>query len=274
MTFRLFFLLFVAQFALHAQEKMVFSTGYLPNKIYEQTNTQIIQMELLFTGDEEVIAYIEESQSNPMVTEERSNIVSTIITGAEGEDGFFPFSMELVGMNNEFLPDGAKVHGKLMFPSLFNFDSVSGVNFDKEMEGMFLEGLSDIIEQFPFPNRALAVGDTFSESTPVVIPLGGTPIEMEILTLYELKEIDGDQAVFDIKQDLQASMEMEDVDAGFIKLKGNGEGDMIYDVANKFILSTKMHFDMEFDFDVKDSDVKVEVKQTMRITNICKITDN
>lgn len=270
----LFFLVFMLSFTLSAQEKITFVTGYSPNTIYEQNISNIIQTEMLFSGNPEIIEYIEAEQGNPTINEERQLQVLTIVTGSEASTGFFPFFMEFMGMQNELIPDGTRIYGRLKFPAIFDFDSVSGTQLDHEQQRFFLQGMQDLIRQFPFPNRALAIGDTFSEITPIEMPMGEMAVKMNILTLYKLQRIENGEAVFSIKQELQASMNMTDLDEEDIDMTGTGLGIMHYDMENKFITYNEMSFIMNFSFDVKETDVNIEVKQSTSILQRCKISVN
>jgi CRISPR/Cas system CMR subunit Cmr4 (Cas7 group RAMP superfamily) len=94
-----------------------------------------------------------------------------------------------------------------------------------------------LINSIVFPVKPLAIGESFSQSTPLSIPVQGvTVVKMIIHTKYTLREVSEEYANFDIIQDYALASDMNNSKTS---ITGNGKGTMVFDRVENQIISTE-----------------------------------
>ncbi|MBD3581684.1 hypothetical protein [Flavobacterium selenitireducens] len=154
---------------------------------------------------------------------------------------------------------GMTVVGKFDGSGKFVMESVKGDNVTDEIKTMLNTMLESGLKQINFPKKALAIGDSFEDTTPLQIPLGqmGT-LSATIKSTYKLTKVENGIGFFDSAQTLT----MDKNDATDIKATatGTGTGKVEVSIADKYI--KKNGATMTMDMTIEVSGMKMDMKST------------
>lgn len=243
-------LLILSQFSCNGQtnNEIEFNVRYTPETIYYQTVKQTSSNEIKYSGSDKFLNDLKEKGvQNPTVTNQKSTMESVTRTEKMTEEKI-PMTMEFVKTSNANLPDGTIIYGYCIpNRSMPVLDSVVSEAMDKESKQMLLNGLQSTFEQFSLPNKRLKVGDSFSQDSPLSIPIADVTVDMTVTTNYELIEIRVDTAEFKIIQvyTMTSTSDQYTVDA-----TGNGKGKMLYLISKNFYSKYQMDIEMELKMEV------------------------
>ena len=209
---------------------------------------------------------------NPTISKVKTKTDTEMLTGERLKDGKFPISIKynktisLDGQNE--IPEGTLIFGEIINDQLPTFNTVSGtLNFDQQTQ--LLEIVRNTFDQFKFPEKLLKIGDQFSMDRPASLPMEGSEIKTVISTTYKLLRINNGMAQFEISQEYKMDPVM--MDNSFIG-KGNGKGQLNYDIANSLIsdYSIKTELVMNKKLDYFEFDLKTinEFSQTTQIAKL------
>ena len=115
-------------------------------------------------------------------------------------------------------------------------DDISGQNINSSIKETQKNLIQQMVKSVKFPTKPVKIGESFSQTLPLSIPIKGfAEIQIEINTIYTLKDVDAQYAYFDVIQKFKLS---GDKDFENVLLKGSGQGKMIYDRNENQIIST------------------------------------
>lgn len=244
-----------------------FNVRYTPETVYYQTVEQTSSNEIKYSGSDEFINNLKEKGvENPTVTSEKS-IMESVIRTEKMTDEKIPMTMEFVKTSNANLPDGTIIYG-FCIPnrSMPVLDSVVSEGMDRDSKQMLLNGLQSTFEQFSLPNKRLKVGDSFSQESPLSIPIADVTVDMTVTTNYELIEIKKDIAEFKINQVYTMTSNFDEYT---VNATGKGKGKMLYLISKNFY--SKYQMDIEMDMKMEVNDIKLDMKTISGFTQDLKI---
>ena len=154
---------------------------------------------------------------------------------------------------------GMTVLGKFDATGKFVMESVKGDNVTDEIKTMLNTMLENGLKQITFPKKALAIGDSFEDTTPLVIPLGQMGnLNATIKSTYKLTKVENGIGYFDSAQTLT----MDNNEGAEIKATatGNGTGKVEVFIADKYI--KKNGATMNMDMTIEVSGMKMDMKST------------
>lgn len=262
-------LLTLSHFACSSQTKneIEFNLKFTPETVYYQTIEQTSSNELKYSGSDEFLNNLKENGvQNPTVTNEKS-IMESVIRTEKMTDEKIPFKMEFGKTSEANLPDGTIIYG-FWVPnrSMPVIDSVVSEGMDNESKQILLSGLQSTLEQFTLPNKRLKIGESFSQDSPLSIPIANVTVDMTITTTYRLIDIRNDTADFEITQVFTMKSTF---DEHSINATGNGKGKMLYLISKKFY--SKYQMDIEMDMSMELNGIKLDLKTRSGFTQNLKI---
>jgi len=110
------------------------------------------------------------------------------------------------------------------------------------------------------------LGDSDTLNNPIVIPIGGLALNMDYLTIYHLKSIQGNTALLDVKVLFKLNMDLKDIP---IEGSGSGEGTMAYDLPNRYPSQYLLTYQINLRI-AKDGMI-MHMKMSDSLENNCKI---
>ncbi len=251
-----------------AQKEIQFQVKYKPNKTYITNMVNNMQMEMDFDLDS---AKKKEMEGTGMKLPMHMNMLQEMTlstkTGAAGADKRIPMTMtyDKVGItmtmngNETRQPDklaGMKILGYATEEGKVSIDAIEG-NSDATMKEALQKMISQVLKSVEFPNKAMKIGDTFTQDVPMEMPVNGNSLNMLINVRYTLKEIKGSQAFFDYTQSISMNFKIE---KGNSRATGSGEGKMVYDIPANYITDTTGDMIMNMNMQVGEMEMKMNLK--------------
>jgi hypothetical protein len=268
-------LLLLTQFscAKHPQDRLTFKIQFQPEKKYSQIAERTYQSVTKFSGSEISMQRLKiRGLQNPTISSKNSRTESVLKTGKRNDGNNFPVTMEYIKTTSndgkKDIPDGTIFQGICIGTNMPKFNSVASEGFDEMNKTTALQTLQNTFSQLTFPEKELKIGEQFSMEYPLSIPMEGSKIEMVVTNTYKLISISNNLANFDIAQQYQMIPKLMD---NSFKGTGNGNGHLVYDVANTIILNYAMNTEMElnkkldsFDFNLKTKSGFIQTTTLLR----------
>ncbi len=242
------------------QEEINFKVGYLPNHNYTLTQKQTSQNIITYIASDEILGKLKSSGiENPTITKDTAQIKSISKTGAlDGKE--FPIYVEMLESNNPRLVSGSKFYGKSI-QGTTKIDSISSPSMTEEKKRMLLPLMESMINQIKYPTKKIAVGESFEQKNPMVLPIADVTIEIEINSIYTLKKVENGVGYFDIVQDYIITSATKDY---AMEVNGTGKGQIDYDIEKQFF--TKFYLEVEMNLQTELEVFSIEL-QTKSITD-------
>jgi mRNA-degrading endonuclease toxin of MazEF toxin-antitoxin module len=257
-----------------AQQPILFKIKYLPKHVYKMNMDMNMSMEMTMPTD---------GTKTPAKTfkQTATNTVQTMVTtGAPLADHTFPLKMQITGMatkakmnGNEIkIPDtknvmvGQLITGKCDADGKLHVDQVKAMDSKDAIK----KGIADMINkmqgQIKFPERSLAVGESFTQDTPINMPAAGMNMDMNAKTTYKLTAVKGNLAYFDTK--LTMTLGLDDAKKGSTMTGGGaGTGKMVYNIAENNFNSMTNNMDMRYSMNMSGKPMAVKMKIASVVKN-------
>ena len=121
------------------------------------------------------------------------NFKTTTSTGYLNAENKVPVQLEFIMAHdqdgNSIIPEGTKMFGFVSAYKLPVFDSVASDNMGEEAKTAFLKRFRNFLSQVSIPDKKMTVGDQFTQTTPINLPLGPINLGMIISITYKLVRI-------------------------------------------------------------------------------------
>lgn len=273
---KLFFLLFTSiSYLNYGQSNQIldFKIHFKPQTNYNQTMASSSEYELTYEGSDELIKTITDSGvKNPTITKNTSLVESVLKTGKTNAEGNFPVVIEYLKTldtnGNTIIPKGTLIYGKGSVSGLPKLDSIVAKDMDETFKNSIFQTVQSSFAQIALPEKKLKIGESFSQESPINIPVGALNIDMMITTIYKLKNITGTNAYFDITQAYTANVSSESLNN--ITASGTGTGKLIYDIPNNY--ASENSLDLELLFNVKQDELGIKLKSISKIKQTAGVT--
>ncbi len=231
------FLLCCLSFTAQSQDKILFHVHHKPEMTYEQMDNSTSQTTIKYSGSKEFITKMEEKgMKNPTIKTEK-NTTKTQTTTGKMKDNQFPVLMNFLETSNSEgkkpVPDGTLLHAHCELGKLPTIDSIESKDMNEELKQQMLPVLQSAFSQLTYPKKEVKIGESFSDKTPLSIPMGGASLDMDITSTYKLLSVKNGLAIFDVKQVYTMKTKIEDLK---MSATGSGKGTITYDIANNFFL--------------------------------------
>ena len=243
---------------LFAQQALKFSVKYLPMQSYAMSVKMDMDMNMNIEDAATAKAMKDAGQPAVMLMKMNMNMAADIATKAQDAKKDVPLVMTYnnitmdASMNGQALPiPQTDIKGMAFLGHYSNqtkkisIDGIQGGVLDAAKKTAAEAQLSQMFNQYNFPDTTLKIGDTFEQNMPLSVPVGAGSTEVQTKVKYTLKEIKDNLAIFDLDQALDMVMDLPQ-GAGKMTMKGSGKGSMIYDIAAKFPTQTNINMDYKF----------------------------
>ncbi|MGW9687267.1 hypothetical protein [Flagellimonas sp. 2504JD1-5] len=230
---------------LNAQESFVFKYEFVPNKKYTtQMETNMSGLMDMQADEATLQKMAENGMELPIRMKQKTSANLTSITGARNSAGEIPVTlsydkMEMeMSMNDEPVPipnvfENTKIFGKYSSGNKLQVDSISGNNALPNIKEILATAIEQVQLQILFPEHPIKIGDTFDNEIPMNVPIANmVPLEMNVKTRYNLKNIENGIAYFDIDQSLSLDSNQENM---IIRAEGSGSGKLEHDIKNNYM---------------------------------------
>ncbi|MBJ6118609.1 hypothetical protein JAO76_10425 [Pontibacter sp. BT310] len=278
--FLLQLLIVSATIAFAQKKEVVLSNKFLPDTKYITTVESHTLSEMNIEASEEILAKIKANGVQlPMLTENKSSMVSTIITGAIREDKSFPATINYdkattINVGNgktteeESPISGLVVKGNYNAANQFVIDTLISTKLNESLRYTLKASLENVQNQIKFPDKPMKIGDDFTQKLPMAIPIAGMePVKITINTTYKLKDIKNKLALFDIVQTVQLDMVVEQSD---VTATGSGTGTSEYDMEHKYTMKHESDLVMQMTMNMNNfkivADTKTKSSQLVKIS--------
>ncbi|PJJ83360.1 hypothetical protein [Mucilaginibacter auburnensis] len=254
-----------------AQQSVKFSVKYLPMRTYATSYKMDMDMNMNIDDASVAKAMKDAGQPAAMLMKMNMNMGFDINTKAQDAKKDVPFKMTYKevamsgSMNGQALPlPQSSITGVSLLGHYANqtkkieIDGLEGGTLEAAKKAEAEQILSQVFNQFNFPDTTLKVGDTFTQETPLSVPIAGNNTQVMTKVKYTLKSIQGNQATFDIDQVVDMKMAMPQT--GEMVMKGGGKGEMVYDIAEKFPVSSKTNMDFNFKMSTGGTPISGDMK--------------
>jgi hypothetical protein len=227
---------------------------------------------LKYEGTKEIIdRLLSKGYTNPSVVESESNIQTITNTDKTNSSNTFNIQFEINQSKDSQTRNGEivekenselkniKLFGHCSVGAKTKIDSVTGENINESLKNLFIQTFGSLNDVVSFPEKCLKVGDTFSQESPIEMPMAGSnPIKLNVTTKYTLIKKENKLAFFDIEQiyKLTNSSEKTQVE---ISVKGTGKGNVTVDTENNYL--TYYESKTNLDFDMKAGDLTIKMEQ-------------
>lgn len=263
-------------YAQSSKEILDFKIGYSPQTSYRQVVEQSSDTELLYIASDELLEKLKSNGvENPTLAKSITIIESVFKTGKIEKDGNFPVVIEFLKTTNSenkiIIPNGTLIYGKASVSTMPKLDSVVSKELDETFKKNLLQTVQSMFSQIALPEKKMKIGESFTQVTPLTIPLAGNSIEMEITTIYKLVNMTDQIANFDIDQKYVAKIAFDEGKFN-INSDGNGNGKLVYDIPNHF--ATKFVLDIGLNFEVKQDLFTLKLKSNSGFNQAVQIIKN
>ncbi|MFA5072923.1 MAG: hypothetical protein WC539_03365 [Nitrospirota bacterium] len=171
--------------------------------------------------------------------------IMKVKTGSIAENNSFPLTFELIkhesitSLNNgpvQRIPKskfvGLRIHGASDYDGNENFFEIESTELSREEKKQFTSLLEQLSKQGKVQKKSISVGESFTEKTPINMPLLGINFAMEMTVTYTLLRIKHGMAYFDYIGNLKLDISAEPVPVG-IQASGDYAGKLSYDITKK-----------------------------------------
>lgn len=247
----------------------------VPNKVYKAQLINEMEMEMAIKGDSAMMAEMETSgMKSPITMLLKQDMLTTTKTGQQRPDKKIPLTVTYDKMDitttiagNEMNQPNpfadVEIRGTTTGDGKISIDTITG-NINDAVKASLRTMVNNIQGNIKFPEKELAIGDSFDQDVPLVVPVAQMQIKMKIHVKSTLKDIKDNKAIFDMKQDISLDMSMMDSN-GNVNGNGNGTGIMIFDMKNKMLDRTEsdIHYLLNMNTSGMTVSAKCKAKQSM-----------
>jgi hypothetical protein len=217
----------------------------------------------------------------PVIASLNIGLGGTIKTGALNADNTFPLVIDYkisnlaVEANGKQVPIPANVNEKnikLMAhvspDGKIKIDSAEGRKVNDTTEKKMQQMMDLMQKQIKFPDKPMKPGDSFTQDTPMNLPVGkDNNVKIEGGLTYKLIRIADGKAYFDMIPNFSMNLTIKTTT---VTMTGAGTGKMVYSIKDNFPLSKDVKFTMK----IKVVSPKVNVDGTADITSTYSSTIN
>jgi hypothetical protein len=255
-------------------DKIILKAEYLPNSVYTIASESNSEIEVSFIASYEMLNKLKESGiKNPSSIISHQTTMNSVITGKLNKDGVFPIETEIKNMVQENIINGVrnetgkanpliglKINGDYSKEKIFTNINISGGGINDELKKNLRVFLENLMKNIKYPDTPIAIGQSFSQITPMSIPIDkGLAIDLNLLGNYTLKKIESDKAYFVVLNELQIKQNNKSYT---VSGSGGGKGELIQDIKNNCAFSFNSNLTMSFE--LKNDAITIIMKQSTK----------
>jgi hypothetical protein len=268
---------------LKAQKEVLFKMKVNPNRNYAMLMNMNMNMEMNVEGDTAMINKIKKSgQTFPMVMTIATTTSANIKTRALAADKI-PFTMTMQSQSGKMTINGKEntmpvpvsnenIYGFYTTDGKMDIDSIAGKKVNAALKENMIKLMEGIQAKVKFPDKLMKVGDTFTQSMPIDIPIAGFSAKMNNTITYKLTAIENNKAHFDLKYDMVSDMSGQQIS---ITMTGGGDGKFVYDIPASYGVDMISNMNINYSLSMPQAPaVKMNGKLKMLVNYKTTITKN
>jgi hypothetical protein len=259
----------------YSQDSVLLNMTLRPQKVYREQVRQDFQMEMNYDSSSQAIKdALNASGQLDQLNSKRLMIMETVTeTGRAGVGNRMPVIMEVtkdsVSPGPAVIPPGTKFYGSAILGQTHSFDSIAGEGIDEQTRKTLLQTISGMLAQISLPQKKMAVGDSYTQTMPLKLPVAGMNISMNLSIVYTL--VSATAATGNFNMQAKILMSVEDLPVPVIG-GGEGEGSLVYDRANEFPSSYRMDFTIRVG--IKKDDLNLRMTMKSRAERSCVVSSH
>jgi len=257
-----------------AQDSVKLKLNFRPDKIYSFTSDMVNEINPgnkdASSGDQNAFPL-----NNTII---KQHLEEEVKCGSLKEDNTFGIVMTITKFDmksilngietsnaSPFSLQGLQIEGICKPDNTIENVVIKGNNFPEQMKSIFTTMLSEMMNKIKFPDKAIKVGDSFTQETPLALPIPNAgKMNMKIVNNYLLEKIENGEPVFKVKSKVELSnTENKSISSAI----GEGEGVLIYNLTYQFYRVYDSEINMTMDIPAADS--KMIMKSKSKMT--CKV---
>ncbi|HZY37983.1 MAG TPA: hypothetical protein VFE53_15100 [Mucilaginibacter sp.] len=257
-----------------AQQNVVFKIKYLPNHTYAGAISMGMVVHADLSGDTAVLAKLKsQGLTPPLAMNMDMKMDGTTKTGATGANQAFPItmgfkfdnlSMDLNGNSipipTEKLGNGVSVYGHIGADGTIKADSIGGAKAGDTSQEKVAKLMNTIQKHIQFPDHPMKIGETFTQTMPMSIPMGGSNMDLNSQVVYKLVSITDGNANFDVQQSMDMSMPIA---GATINISGTGGGKLVYSIKDNFATDYSTNVNLKVTGQVKTLKIDATAQMNM-----------
>lgn len=263
----------------NAQQSVLFKIKYLPNRIYKMAMKMDMDMSMAVPGPAtKKVKGKKAEPAKPMVTKAATYIQTILKSGNARADNTLPVTIEFTSfasktkMNgketnvntNPFL--GQVIYGRCDADGKMQVDSVKGGSATDETKKVLADMVNKMQAQVKFPEKAMSVGETFTQDMPMAIPAMGLNMKMNSKTAYKLTAIKGNLAYFDTNLNMNFGIDGTK-NVGKTTGSGGGKGSLIYNIVENTCTVMNSTMNMKYTMTMGDKTMPVNMSIKTEVLN-------
>jgi hypothetical protein len=260
---------------LKAQDGVVFKVKYSPDRNYAITAGMNMKIVATLTGDQQIIDKLNsQGITQPINARLSLDLSGNTKTGSLNSDKSIPLTLEYkinnvsLEANGKQFPVPPKVTdndfkaiGSIREDGHIQIDSAEGKKLNDTTEKKMHQTMDMFQKQIQFPDKPLKPGDTFTQGTPMTIPLkGDEKITINASVTYKLVSIADGKAYFDMVPNFDLNFKIK---SAAVSVTGTGSGKMIYSLKDNLPISK----DATINVKTKVASEKINVDGTAVVTS-------
>ena len=257
-----------------AQQNVVFKMKYLPNHTYAGAISMGMVVHVDLSGDTAVLAKMKsQGMSSPLAMNMDMKMEGATKTGAPGAIQAFPISMgykfdnmsldlngNSIPMPTEKLGAGVSLYGHVGADGIIKADSIGGAKKGDTSQASVTKLMNTIQKQIKFPDHPMKIGETFTQSMPMSLPMGSNNMDLNTEVIYKLVSITDGNANFDVQQSMNMSIP---VAGATINVSGTGAGKLVYSIKDNFATDYNTTVNLKVTGQIKT--LKIDATATMNM---------
>ena len=265
--------------AVKAQKTTLFKFKYQPNHTYKSSMKMDMDMEMTMQRDSAATARLKASgMKQTRAMKMNMAIGANIKTGAETPTKTFSFTMtqeipvSKITVNGVEMPPMPpqttllrmqSMNGECDAEGKLHVNSITGSSMDEKAKAAITDMMDKMQGQVKFPEKPMAIGETFTQEMPMSIPGTGLNMDFAVKTTYKLTDIKDNMAYFDTTLSMSFDMNSQKDGIQMVgKGNGSGAGKLIYSIPDNY--PTTMNNDLTMNFDMSGpKDMKMGIKAIM-----------
>lgn len=264
----------VSCMAQQSKNELTFKVQIRPDTKYSETVVRTTEDTISFSGPQQILQNLKaRGLSNPTIKDVQSKSESVLKTGKLNNGKTFPITMEIVKTTRsdgkEFIPDGTKIYGQCTLGGMPNFDSIASGGINENIKQQIINLVQKTADQLhSLPEKTLKVGESFSRTIPLTIPVASVIIKMEMKTTYKLLSIRNGIGNFGIT----ITYTITTTGTKYaINASGSGKGKLLYDISEDYYRQYQINNNLEMTLDINNFKMDNKIKNSVtKTTSISK----
>ncbi|WCT12319.1 hypothetical protein [Mucilaginibacter jinjuensis] len=256
-------------FNVQAQQQVLFKIKYLPNHSYTSTSNISINIVMNVDSPQTAIDKIKaQGVQLPMIMKGENRMAFEVKTGSDDSKKIFPIVLKYTDASatrsiaGVVVPDapnplkGQSIYAHGNAEGKLEVDSIPGKQLNDTIKNALTSMISNLTQQIKFPEKPMAIGDTFDQEVPFSMPVSGIAMNMTIKITYKFIGVKDRIALFDLVQTCTYKFSKSQGDVNMVGYAdGTGDGKLAYfideNMTKQLLSSFTLNYKMKMNNEMK-----------------------